>query len=261
MDFQKEIIDRSFEKPIVVDFWAPWCGPCRALGPILETIAQEQLDRITLVKINTEEYPELAQQFQIYSIPHVKLFIEGKIVDEFSGALPKSQIETWLDKNIPTETNFELSYLLENQNGLPDSDLVQKLSLWINDNPDNQEARLELAKHLVFVEPASVEDVTGGISFEKELLPQIEAVQKMAEFQLMDLDNGHPAGLKLLNAQTSFTKGNLVLGIEQIIDAVSLDKSYQEDLPRLAGIAFFNLIGTQHPITKSHRKLFDMMIW
>ncbi|RMD70242.1 MAG: thiol reductase thioredoxin, partial [Bacteroidetes bacterium] len=75
VNFQREVIEQSFLKPVLVDFWAPWCGPCRVLGPVLEQIAEENKDRFVLVKVNTEEQPELAQQYRIMSIPNVKLFV------------------------------------------------------------------------------------------------------------------------------------------------------------------------------------------
>lgn len=98
-DFQKEVIERSKKVPVVVDFWASWCGPCRFLGPVLEKIAESSKGKFILAKFNVEENNEKPQEYGIFSIPSVKLFSKGKITDDFVGAIPETRILEWLKKN------------------------------------------------------------------------------------------------------------------------------------------------------------------
>ncbi|MEE9167674.1 MAG: thioredoxin [Candidatus Neomarinimicrobiota bacterium] len=107
IDFQKDVIDTSRVTPVVVDFWAPWCGPCRILGPTLEKLAQEAADAWRLEKVNTDVQPDIAARYGIRGIPTVKLFIDGEVASEFVGAIPGEQVIKWLQENIPTGKTAE----------------------------------------------------------------------------------------------------------------------------------------------------------
>jgi putative thioredoxin len=99
-NFEKEVIEKSKEIPVVVDFWAQWCGPCQMLGPILEKIAKEYDGKFILAKANVDEAKEKAAGYGVMGIPSVKMFKDGKIVDDFVGAIPEEAIKKWLDKNL-----------------------------------------------------------------------------------------------------------------------------------------------------------------
>ena len=105
-NFQQDVLEKSFQQPVLVDFWAEWCGPCRTLGPILERLASENERKWSLVKVNTETHQEVAMYFQIRSIPAVKLFIDGEVVDEFTGALPEASIRQWLEQTLPGNSSI-----------------------------------------------------------------------------------------------------------------------------------------------------------
>ncbi|MCD6434559.1 MAG: thioredoxin [Candidatus Diapherotrites archaeon] len=99
-DFKEKVIEQSKRIPVVVDFWAAWCMPCLMLSPLIEKIAAEYKGRVLFVKVNVDESPETSREFGIMSIPTVKMFKNGKEVDEFLGALPEPLIKEWIEKNL-----------------------------------------------------------------------------------------------------------------------------------------------------------------
>jgi len=260
-NFEEDVIKRSFETPVVVDFWAPWCGPCRVLGPTIEQLAADQEGRWELVKLNTEEHPEIAQEYQVMSIPNVKLFRDGQPVAEFVGALPRTSIEQWLDEHIPSGEKLEFSTLLEQAQNMPAEQGRKLLEDFVAENPQMLEARVELAKHLAFERPQDALKMVEGITLGNEFYDTAEDIRTLFHFFEAPFEEHAPAAQSLQNAREALKNKQWDRGIEQIIEATTIDKSYQNDLPRKTAIALFHLWGDAHPATRNYRWKFDMALY
>ena len=156
-DFHEEVIRASHEIPVVVDFWAEWCGPCRILGPLLERMAAGAEGRWKLAKVDTETHPDLATAYGIRSIPDVRLFVGGESVDGFMGALPEPAIRRWLEEALAKKGDPRRAGGLARVEELigqgQEEEAASILELLLAGAPDDSELRFRLARLLVFSEP------------------------------------------------------------------------------------------------------------
>lgn len=261
VDFQKAVIEKSFEKPVVVDFWAEWCGPCRVLGPVIEQLAKEQAARWDLVKINTEEAQELAEQYDIRSIPNVKLFHKGEVISGFAGAYPRHAIEKWLDEFLPSDHKNKLQAILAALKNDGDNVLlIKELEEFVGANPELKEARMHLAKQLVFSDAERAKQLLEDIQLGDEHYEIAEDVRVVSELMALS-GNGAQAGQLLTKAQAAIREHQLEAAVQYVIDATVADKNYHNDLPRKVAIALFRLLGNEHPISRAYRWRFDMALY
>ena len=147
--FERDVLQASAKVPVLVDFWAPWCAPCRVLKPILEKLAAEYQGKFLLAKVNSDEHQELSAQFGVRSIPNVKAFVDGKMADEFTGALPESGVRAFLDRLIPTpgEKLRRTARVLVAQGDFDEAERHLRSALEIE--PENKVARLDLVELLL----------------------------------------------------------------------------------------------------------------
>src|SRR6266566_8824724 len=167
--FEREVIDSSSDVPVLVDFWAPWCGPCRVLGPMLERLERDYGGRFRLAKVNSDQSPELAAQFRVRSIPYVVAFIDGEPVDAFVGALPESQLREFIDRLLPNPSEAERrkARRLAEQGQLAEA--VAALRAAIALDPNAAPAHLDLAEILLERLPAPVDDARRSEEHTSEL--------------------------------------------------------------------------------------------
>ena len=260
-EFQQDVLDRSQEVPIVVDFWAPWCGPCRFLGPVIEELAEEAGGRWELVKINVDESQPVSTQYQVMSIPAVKMFHKGKVVADFVGNLPKSQIQEWLQKSLPDPRQDKLeeihARMVENVPGA-----LAEMEGFVALHQDMVQGRIYLAQTLVHMDPSRAIAMVSDIRPGHPHYDEAEDIRTLSELFEADLDVAHPKVKESLTiAREALTAGDRDLALKHLIQSIMADKAFANELARRATIAIFHYLGEGHAVTKKHRPLFGMALY
>ncbi|MDX1430718.1 MAG: tetratricopeptide repeat protein, partial [Rhodothermales bacterium] len=247
-------------------FWAPWCGPCRILGPVLEELASKNGDAWTLVKVNTDQHQELSVQYGIRGIPAVKMFVGGKVVDEFTGALPKHAVEQWLARAIPSKSqNLIEDAARELKEGNSDA-ASALLHDALRDDPSNAAASVMLAQLTLFDDPADALRLVDGVEIVDPILKQVaEGIAVIARLRSMSPpDDGLPDGdgrASYVAAIESLAERDIDGALESFVDVIQANRYYDEDGARKACLALFSMLGEDHPVTRKHRPQFNMALY
>jgi putative thioredoxin len=258
-DFQSAVLDRSREVPVVVDFWAPWCGPCRALSPVIEDLAAAAAGRWELVKVNTDHQPDLARRLGIMSIPAVKMFHHGRAIAEFVGALPRESIHRWLDSHLPDPGAGRLAAIAARwpEEGAA---VAAELEALVAERPDLPEARLRLAQAIVGREPDRARGLIHEASPDADLTDLSADVASLAD--LMECAEPPPARMAphLEAARRALRDHDLDGALDHLVEMVTIDRRFAGELPRRAAVALFRLLGQAHALTGKHRRRLSMAL-
>ena len=268
-DFRADVVDESKNRPVVIDFWAEWCGPCKVLGPTIEKLAKEAKGKWKLVKIDTELHPEISQQFQIKSIPSVKMVFQGKLIAEFAGALPEVQIRKWLEEHLPASEEEksgieEVHTALQNGDRAAAMEMVKDLFI---DNPEKDEFRLMLGVLLMPDYLDEAERVMAPFIKSGKHVFEVEAIKTfklLAAYQQGDIQLPEGAHAKVMEVIPFGIKavyaGELGIALDNFIQSLMYDKSYADELARKSCVAIFKALTDYHPITKAKRRAFSMAL-
>jgi len=268
-DFDEKVVAASRKQPVVIDFWAPWCAPCKVLKPILEKLAEEYKGKFLLAKVNSDENQEIAARYAVRGIPAVKAMVDGKIVDEFTGALPEGQVRAWLDKIIPSPAE-ELRRAAQQRSAAGDLDgALQKLTEASTLDPDNEWVRVDAAELLLAMgNPDDAQPLLDSLK-DPDILKDARVLQLKAQVRLAEMkeegeseaslaaaikanDNDLEARFKLANVLIAANRH--AEGMDQLLEIVRRDRSFRDDIGRKTLLDVFNLLGGQNELVAEYRR-------
>ncbi len=273
-DFQNLVLEKSINKPVLVDFWADWCQPCQTIMPMLAKLAEEYDGKFELAKVDADKEQELAAHFGIKSLPTMKLFYQGQIVDEKLGAVPESEIREMLDKHIVSESDqFMKAAMMSYEQGQTEQAL-EMLNHALAKDPDNTDLKVTIAQMVNAqgdVESAiALLDSLDSEGQKLDAVIKLRAEIKLAE-QLADLPDFDEIEQRLaqnpLDLEALLQKSRHLTARGEYDDAMTClltimrnDRSFQEDIGRVSLLELFDLLGGEHPSVQTYRrKLFTLL--
>ncbi|MFT7721412.1 MAG: tetratricopeptide repeat protein [Roseateles sp.] len=269
-NFEAELITASQQRPVLLDIWAPWCGPCRTLGPVLEKLEADYAGRFTLAKLNSDEVPEIAtqlsQMFGVRSIPFCVMFAGGQPVDGFVGALPEAQIREFLDKHVPAGEDIEAAADVEAAGDLlAEGDLdaaLHKLAHAVQTDPANDAARFDYVKALleagrVADARAAFEPVAAKAADTLVPSPRLAALATWlkacdvqadpAALQAAIATNKRDFAARFALAQTHLAGQRFTDAMDELLEIIMRDKAWNDEAARKAYVAILELLAKPAP--------------
>lgn len=281
--FARDVLDASMQVPVLVDFWAPWCGPCKQLTPVLEKLVRAAKGKVRLVKINIDQNPELAQQLRIQSVPTVYAFLGGQPVTGFAGAQPESQIKALIDRLVgggpggaPAAEEEGLLEAAKDAAERGDTRTASRLFQQIlAEEPGQPEALGGLARCLIaerrFADARTLLDgapkeAAGhvAVSGAKAALALAEEAGELGDpneltARIQADPEDHDARYRLATIQ--FLRGQIEPAMENLVQIVKRDRSWQDEQARRQLVKFFDALGPKHPATLKGRRMLSSVLF
>lgn len=265
--FEKDIIERSKELPVVVDFWATWCGPCKQLGPVLESLAREYDGKFVLVKVDVDQNPGIAQAFGVQSIPHVFALRNGQLVNQFVGVLPEPQIREWLDQLQPSP----LETLLKEAQALEATDLAaseEKYREALAMAPGEDAIKIQIARILLKQHrDADSRKVLDELEARGYLEPDAENIKAeldlraaaaeaggVAECRAAVAANPNDPALKLKLAEAQAAVQQYPEALESLLELVKNNSGEIREQAKATMVNVFQLLGPESELMRTYRR-------
>lgn len=266
-DFQQKVLEGSKNAPVLVDFWAEWCGPCRVLKPMLEKLADEYGGQFQLAKLNVDEHQQLAAEFGVRGIPNVKAFVDGQLVDEFTGAQPERTVRTFIERLLPNESEQLRRAALEQRDSGDAAGALQMLESAIALDAGNDKARIDAAEialslglndqaqallealNPLYADDARVQRMQARLQFSHGASHgDLQALRQKIEQNPADLD----ARLQLANLLV--TQRAYAQAMDELLEIIRRDRSFGDDAGRKTMVSVFNLIADQDELVSEYRR-------
>lgn len=273
-DFQQAVLDESHKRPVVVDFWAAWCGPCQQLMPLLQQLAAQYAGKFRLAKVNSDEQQALAQQYGVRSLPTVMVFRHGKAVDQFMGVQPEPKIRAMIDQYLEKPSDKLIEKAREQARAGDTDGALATLRTALEEDPDNGDLRIELARALAQAgDPEAAEAELGKLPLDQSEKEEARALRARLVFAktaagidpqavAKELQEGDPRPEALEQmAAYAMLSGRAEEALELYLQLMKQHRSYNDNAGQKGLLAAFEVLGNDHPLVGQYRRQMASLLY